>query len=154
MQKKIRHIHHRYLDAESKDAELIRFASILDKNMPPLGNQCGLGFVDPEIIPLCHWLNERTSLCTLQSCAGHPASKKEWQTNGCLWIWTDAISSKWFYKRGFELIREPHIEIARTCYSKTGQEYIEIIFQGNNYGKDTLDRSIASIKNFFKAHSI
>ena len=144
----------RYLDLQSKNIELKRFASILEANMPPPGNQGGRGFIDPEIVPLCHWINQQAGMCTLQSCAGHPLSERMGQTNGHLWIWVDPLVSMWFYKRAFELVCEPHIELAQTCYSKSGQEYVKIIFHGNNYGKHILDRSIASIKGFFESNSL
>ena len=61
----------RFLSKESKTQELNSF-NTLRLTQPPPGNQNGHGYPDPEILPLCDWINKHPGMCTLQSCTGHP----------------------------------------------------------------------------------
>lgn len=135
----------RYLTPEAKVIELAHFERI-KKQPRPEGNLGGRGFIDPEIVPFCDWLNSHDSFCTLQSCTGHFSRPDNTQSMGILWIWMDESMSELFRLRVPEI--NGHYAIGRVSqvYSRWG-EFAEIIFAGLE--SDRLQESLTALQSFF-----
>ena len=110
----------------------------------------GLGYVDPEIVPLCDALNNFKGVCTLQSCAGHPADKANGAAySGNLWLRLESRIARQFETKAQQLASESLIERLGKIYWEDGRETITVAFKGNESG--CLNESSAVILRFFAA---
>jgi hypothetical protein len=134
----------RYLTPKAK-VRVLREFDTHKMQSKPKGELAGKGYPDPEIIPLCDWLNSFDGVCTLQSCAGHRIGSLI-HSKGVLWIWLDEKLAAQFRERAFELAMNPQIESVSQVYSIWG-EYVAIIFRGNECGE--IRTSLHVIQQYF-----
>jgi hypothetical protein len=117
------------------------------------GAKGGRGYVDPRIVPLCDALNNLDGLCTLQSCAGHPAAESDGPVYpGCLWLRLNQRMARRFEEQAHRLAAEPVIERVGKIYWEDGKETVTIDFKGDEAGLLT-ESSTVILKFFEKLHN-
>lgn len=111
----------------------------------------GLGYVDPDIVPLCDALNRLPGICTLQSCAGHSIADSEVDGliyPGHLWLRLGPGVRDNFEATAQCLASKALIERVEKIYWADGKETVAVIFKGNE--SDHLAESSAVILKFFE----
>ena len=136
----------RYLTAGEKTRRLAEWESLRSQPLPD-GDCGGRGYPDPDIFPLCDYLNALPGVCTLQSCAGH-RSREGLISSAHLWLKLDRTSARRFKKNAFVLAGDDHIERLGLSYMPDEGEVVEIIFKGNERGM--LVDSALPIASFFE----
>ena len=112
---------------------------------------------DPDLLPLCAWLNSFPGVCTMSSCSGHTyKDKREDKTKhggprAHLSLWFDERLSQKFRRDVFELyatLPNGSDFYVKTSYVPRLGEEIQIIeFPGNPDGK--MEQSIEVLTRFF-----
>lgn len=139
-----------YLTPPLKEKELSDFYKKLEdwrKKGSPTG--AGIGWPDPEILPWCEKINEIEGICTLQSCAGHPANKHDYIHPGQLWLWMTGEKSFAFEKVALDLAAEDGIETVRKLYQHYGRVIIDIVFKGQGTGD--FDKTMSVILKYLQS---
>ena len=117
------------------------------------GVKGGYGYVDADIVPLCDALNRLPGICTLQSCAGHPAGELGgYVSPGHLWLQLDQRMARRFEEQAHQLAAEPVIERVEKIYWEDGKETVTVHFKGNESGR-LAESSTAILKFFEKLHN-
>jgi hypothetical protein len=139
-----------YLTPEGKAEELASW----ERHKAGGRGKGGQGFPDDAIFPLCAELNAMPGICTLQSCAGHPATEREHVYSGQLWLWLDRPTFWWFVQNAPQLTRcRPLIEYVEILFGRDGNRAIvNLMFAGDEQG--LLSESSAIILEFFKARVV
>ena len=114
----------------------------------PEGNQGGRGYPDPDILPLCDWLNTYERVCTLQSCAGHSPRPGHGASEGVLWVVLPDTAITKLRSLASEFVRLPIIQVS-VCWSLHEREFVSVGFRGNESGQ--LGSSLAALKRMFSA---
>ena len=114
------------------------------------GTKGGLGYVDPDIVPLCDALNRLPGVCTLQSCAGHSAKDSDGPIYpGRLWLRLNQRMMHHFEEQAHRLAAEPVIDRVGKIYWEDGKKTVAIDFKGNETG--LLAESGSAVLDFFRA---
>ena len=109
----------------------------------------GLGYVDPDIVPLCDALNQLPGVCTLQSCAGHSAEDSDGPIYpGELWLRLGPGIKGRFEAVVRQLAANTSIDRVGKIYWEDGKETVTITFKGNELGH--LAESSAVVLKFFE----
>ncbi len=106
-----------------------------------------VGDPDSDIVPWCREINRLRGFCTLQSCAGHPATERGGVVEPAhLWLWMDKPTSEVWDRQAFRLAMHENVERVSRLYTSWGQEVASITFAGNE--RDLLTESLAVIMDF------
>ena len=110
---------------------------------------CGIGGPDEDVLPFCDRLNLIQPIVTLQSCAGH-VRPSGYVDMAHVWIWMDSKMTRLFDQVAIGLVaNNSEVERVAKIYSSWGQEFFEIMFQGNELG--LLDNSTLIIYAYLES---
>lgn len=143
------------MSAIAKDAFSLEKAEIIERwderkrTLAAPGVKGGLGYVDPDIVPLCDGLNRLPGVCTLQSCAGHSAEGSDGPVYpGKLWLRLGPEIRGRFEAASRELAADALVERVGKIYWEDGKETVTLTFKGNESGY--LAESSGVILKFFE----
>jgi len=144
----------RYLSPALKADNLKYWEQV--KRDRPADAKDGYGFPDPPIYDLCDRLNAIEGVCTVQSCAGHRMAAAdgsgEYQHVGKLWLRLSEPLALRFYERAPELASVyPTIQRVFVFWHESGEEVVDVLFQGLNVSEEAFDESSKLIADFFSS---
>ena len=136
----------------TEKAEILKGWDERKRRLIKLGAKGGLGYVDPDIVPLCDALNQLPGVCTLQSCAGHSAEDSDGAIYpGELWLRLGPGIKGRFEAAARQLAANTLIDRVGKIYWEDGKETVTVIFKGNESGH-LAQSSVVLLKFFEKLH--
>ena len=149
---------HQFERCLAKDAFSVEKAEILEgwderKRTLIARAKGGLGYVDPDIVPLCDALNRLPGVCTLQSCAGHSAKDSDGLIYpGELWLRLSPEIMCRFEAVAQQLAAKTLIDRVGKIYWEDGKETVTVAFKGNESGH-LAQSGVILLKFFEKLHN-